>query len=158
MYTCIAFSISECQRKQLGFRCGPNGYKFNLKQPKRCHTYSPTVEPMWSTSQLCVSNCFHYNQTSLILRGSMSWKYFLEIETKEMLRKDSKVVVAQGEGAICCFLQSIMPCEGLSASWKDRSSCPGIPVKASKSQIFIQICWVKPCHECLGSCCTRTVF
>lgn len=42
----------------------------------------------------------------------MSWKYFLQIETKEMLRKDSKVVVVKGEGAICFFLQGIVPWEG----------------------------------------------
>lgn len=103
----VVFDISKCQRRLLGFRYGPNGHQSVAWNSLNICCTSSTVEPVWKhiTVARKTSNCcFHYSQTFFLLHGSMFCKYFLEIQTKEMLRKNSKFIVAHLEGAICfCF-------------------------------------------------------
>lgn len=119
----IVFDISKCQRRWLGLRYGPNGHQSVAGNSLNICGTSYTVEPVWKLIAVAckTSNCcFHYDQTFLLLHGSMFCKYFLEIETEEMLRKNSKLIVAQLEGAICFCLESIASREVTSSLLKGK--------------------------------------
>lgn len=129
MCECIVFHISKCQRRCLSFRYGREdgwapGMAVKMLELQVWPWWAPVgstnqPERLWpisrggagleaTTAARRTGSCaFHYNQTFLLLLGSVFCKYFLEIETKEMLRKNSKLIVAQREGAICFCLQSI---------------------------------------------------
>lgn len=166
----IGFDISKRQRRWLGFRYGPSGHQsvaWNILNV--CGT-SPTVEPdrKHITVARKTSNCyFRYDQTFLILHSSMFWKYFLEIKTKAMLRKNSKLVVAQQKEPSASVCRALHHKRWHPACWKekdDQSCCSEMPTKASislsfhKKSVLFAGDTLKPSHGRLGSYFNDIVF
>lgn len=128
----FVFAVSKCQRGWLGSRYIPDGHQSVAGNSWSICGTSPTVEPLWKhvTAACRTRNVAFIIITFFLLHGSMFSKCFLETETEAMLRKNSKLVVAQLEGAICFCLQSFASQEVISSLLKGKK----------KAEVIVQGC------------------